>query len=210
VKFGSALFIVTAEHCFSNLGINPEQSLYPRPSDPRGFFAFDLKTVAKSPKARDAEHSDQIILRVSVAHHPVEETSKVRALDLAVPSNSSLPTRVKDIVLRGFPWGLEKHRIDYDAGVVRQQAFATNGLVTANQSPFDHCYYIKMMTPIPDGMTPNGMSGTPAYGVMVDGAPVYCGTVICFNTVTREYLIIGPEMLVNILRNLQKTAPSSS
>ena len=46
VKYEGALFIVSAFHCYSNVQIEPENTLYPRPDDPTGFFAFDTQVRA--------------------------------------------------------------------------------------------------------------------------------------------------------------------
>jgi len=80
VKYGDELFIVSANHCYDNTGIFPEQTLYPRPDDPSGFLAFDLKVRARSPQAKDDKHHDQVVLRVAGSHHPKEEIEKVVAL----------------------------------------------------------------------------------------------------------------------------------
>ena len=78
----------------------------------------------------------------------------------------------------------------------------TIGSVSANPSPFDFCYYIHLRDPIPEGMSPNGMSGAPVYGITAAGMPVYCGMVIEYTEIFREYLVVGPEVLVNALRKL--------
>jgi hypothetical protein len=204
VKFRATLFVISAFHCYSNFGIEPEDTLYPRPDDPRGFFAFDTKFRAHSPQAKDNEHYDQVVLRVAKSHHSQAEIDKVSALDLANPGNSRLPTspRIKDFSIRGYPFDAPKHGINYDLKIISEQAYTTNGCLTVNKAPFDFCYLIRMLTPIPNGMSPNAMSGTPVYGITYDNKPVYCGTIIQYNGVTREYLAIGPEVLVNALKRL--------
>ena len=204
VRYGDALFIVSANHCYDNIGISPEQTLYPRPDDPSGFFGFDLKVRARSPQAKDDKYYDQVVLRVAGSHHTKEEIEKVVALDLAERSSSLLPTssRIQDIWLRGYPFDCPEYLIDYDQHTIRQQAYVTNGCITTSKAPFDFCYYIKMITPILPGMSPKGMSGAPAYGVTSRGKPAYCGTVIEYNTIINEHLVIGPEVLVNSFRSL--------
>jgi hypothetical protein len=205
VKYSGRLFIVSANHCFENSGISPEQTLYPIPTGrgPQRFFGIDAKYRAKAPEAKDVKHQDQIVLEVAKSHRP-EEIIGVSALDLSLPGNALTPTgkSIKDIFVRGFPFEAPQHAIDYDQQIIRKQAYLTNGLVTATKSSFDFCYFIKLIQPIPDGMSPNGMSGTPVYGVTNQGMPVYCGTIIEYNKFDGEYLIISPEILVNTLKKI--------
>lgn len=202
VKYNSALFITSAFHCYGNIQIEPEETLYPRPDDPRSFFAFDQKSRAHAEQAADDEHYDHVLLRVARSHHSQAEMDKVVALELADPSNVHLPLSgdVKDLWIRGYPHDAPKHRIDYDLRKISQQAYTTNGCIDAGKAPFAFCYSIRMMTPIPDGMHPNGMSGTPVYGVTSNGRPVYCGMIIRYDEFTGQYIAIGPEILVNGLR----------
>lgn len=204
VKYNGYLFIVSAFHCYSNFQIEPEVTLYPRPSDPTGFFAFDFKLRARATQANDDEHFDQVVLRVAKSHHPQSETENVVALDLTVADNSRLPTSkdIKDFMVRGYPFDCPKHGIDYDKNKISYQAYTTNGALSVKKSPFDFCYLIRMIAPIPSGMNPNGMSGSPVYGITQDGRPVYCGTIIKHSQFTGEYLMIGAEVLVNALKGI--------
>ncbi len=204
VKYEGALFIVSAFHCYSNVQIEPENTLYPRPDDPTGFFAFDTQVRAHATQAKDEEHFDQVVLRVAKSHHPQPETDKVVALDLAVAGNSRLPTNkdIKDFMVRGYPFDCPKHGIDYDRTIISYQAYTTNGALSVNRSPFDFCYLIRMIKPIPSRMSPNGMSGSPVYGIVQNGSPVYCGTIIKHSQFTGGYLMIGAEVLVNALKGI--------
>lgn len=203
VKFRRQLFVVSAFHCYVNFGIEPEQTLYPRPDAPSGFFGFDLKVRAEDPGATDKKHADQIVLRVARRKHAQGEMDTVAALDLADPARTKLPTsrRVSDILLRGYPFDCPRHAINYDECSIRHQAYVTNGVLGRTASKFKHCYSVKMITPIPEGMSPNGMSGTPVYGIACR-LPVFCGMIIEYNSITKEYLAVGPEVLVNSLRQL--------
>ena len=204
VRFGHTLYVVSADHCFRNFSIEPQQLMYPRPGRPREAFAFDLQVRAEAPQARDPKHKDQVILRIASSKHGQVETDSVVALDLSDRYNSRLPTSeiVKDIALRGYPWDCPGHEIDYDDEVIRHQAYTTNGCLAVKQSEFDFCYYITLMTPIPHGMDPNGMSGSPIYGVTRRERPVFCGMLIEYNLLTKDYLAVGPEVLVNTLGHL--------
>jgi hypothetical protein len=204
VKYRRALFIVSAFHCYSNSKIDPEQTLYPRPGDPTDFFAFDLKSRAHAEQAKDDEHYDQIVLRVARNHHSESEVDKVAALDLAVPSNARVPTAtgIKDFWIRGYPFAAPKHFVDYDLQRISQQAYCTNGCAGVLKAPYDFCYSIRMITPIPNGTHPNGMSGTPVYGLTHRNTPLYWGTIIRYGQAEGEYIAIGPEILVNCLRQL--------
>ncbi len=204
VKYNKTLYIVSAFHCYSNFKIKPENTLYPRPENPTGFFAFDTKVRARAQQSKDDEHHDQVVLRVAKSHHPESETDKVLALDLADAANSRLPTSrdIKDFMVRGYPFDCPKHGINYELNKISYQAYTTNGALSVNQSPFDFCYLIRMITPIPNGMSPNGMSGSPVYGITQSQDPVYCGTIIKHSKFTGEYLVIGPEVLVNELKRI--------
>ena len=205
VKYKNDLFIVSAFHCYDNFEVDPKNTLYPRPEDPNSFFAFDKKVRAKAVQSKDKKHDDQIFLRVAKSHHSDSEIDKVIALDLADSFNSQLPTsnEIKDIRVRGYPFGCPNYKIDYDRNKIHQQAYTTNGILSVNKASYDFCYYIEMITPIPVGMSPNGMSGSPIYGITQSQKPVYCGTIIEFSTTSGEYLVIGPEVLVNALREFQ-------
>ena len=212
VKYNVALFIVSAFHCYKNFGIKPENTLYPRPDDPRGFFAFDLQSRAHAPQAGDDVHYDHVVLRVARTHHTQQEMDKVSALDLAIPSNARLPTNsgVNDFRIRGYPHDAPKHRIHVDLRKISQQAYSTNGCLGVGKAHFDFCYSIRMITPIPAGMHPNGISGSPVYGITYSNQPVYCGTIIKYAEATGEYIAIGPEILVNGLKGLDADTPVAS
>jgi hypothetical protein len=85
---------------------------------------------------------------------------------------------------------------------ISYQAYTTNGALSVSKSPFDFCYLIRMVTPVPDGMSPNGMSGSPIYGITQSQDAVYCGTIIKHSKYTDEYLVVGPEVLVNALKGI--------
>lgn len=203
VKYNGVLFIVSAFHCYSNLKIKPENTLYPRPDNSNRFFAFDQQSRAHVEQAKDDEHYDHVVLRVAKSHHSHDEIDKVTALDLAVSTNARLPMSngIKGFRIRGYPHDAPKHGVNYDLKKISQQAYNTNGCKGVKKAPFDFCYSLQMMTPIPCGMHPNGMSGTPVYGI-IDGHPVYCGTIIKYSKITGEYIVIGPEILVNGLKGL--------
>lgn len=204
VKYNGSLFIVSAFHCYENSSIQPEQTLYPRPDDPSCFFAFDMQTRAHAKNANDDEHYDQVILHVARSCHGQEKMDKVVALDLAIPGNAHLPTNsgINDFRIRGYPFDAPRYEINYDEKNIRQQAYSTNGCIGVDKAPFDFCYSIRMITPIPDGMTPNGMSGSPVYGMTYDNKPVHCGTIIRYSKDLGEYIVIGPEVLVNALKGI--------
>jgi hypothetical protein len=203
VKYNGDLFIVSAFHCYRNFQIKPENTLYPRPNNRNRFFAFDQTSRAQAKQAKDNEHYDHVVLRVAKSHHPQNEVDKVIALDLSDSLNARLPTnnRIEDFRIRGYPHDAPKHSINYDLKKISQQAYTTNGYMGIKKTLFDFCYSLKMMTPIPSGMHPNGMSGTPVYGI-IDKHPVYCGTIIKYKEITGEYIVIGPEILVNHLKGL--------
>ncbi len=204
VRFRKTLYVVSADHCFKNFGIEPKQTMYLTPGDPRMAFGFDLQIRAESPSAKDPKHKDQVILRVASSTHNQRDIDKVVAVDLSDRRNSRLPTssNLKDIVLRGYPWDCPAHGIDYTEEVIRHQAYTTNGCFSTEPSGFAYCYYVSLMSPVPDGMKPNGMSGSPIYGITHAGQAVFCGMVIEYNSRTRDYLAVGPEVLVNTLLKL--------
>ncbi len=194
LRFKDKLYIVSAFHCFSNYEIEPKQLFYLSPID-------DLQIRPSCPTAGDNKHQDQVILRVSPLIHGNDEIDRILALDVSDINNSAIPTsdKVRDIVLRGYPLDAPLHGIDFEKCSIQMQAFVTNGCLEVRRSQFDYCYYIKMIKPISDGMSPNGMSGSPVYGVSSSGAPVFCGMIIEYFSLTAEYLIIGPEVIVNCL-----------
>ncbi|MCC6444125.1 MAG: hypothetical protein IT210_11815 [Armatimonadetes bacterium] len=202
VKYNGSLYIVSAFHCYSKYELKPEQTCYPRPDDPTDFFAFDRCARFKAEHAMDDEHYDHIALRVSQSHHSQGEMDKVAALDLANPDNARPPESndIIDFVLRGYPAPMQK--IDYDLKKISYQAYMTNGCLGVAKAPFDLCYSIRMKTPIPDNMDPKGMSGTPLYGINHNRKIVYCGMLIQYGEFTGEYIAIGPEILVNGLKEL--------
>lgn len=104
--------------------------------------------------------------------------------------------------MRGYPFDCPKYGIDYDRTTISYQAYTTNRALSVKESSYDYCYLIRMKTPIPSGMSPNGISGAPVYGITKDNTPVYCGTIIKHNYITGEYLMIGAEVLVNTLKSM--------
>ena len=204
VKYNKTLFIVSAFHCYNNFKIEPENTLYPRPEKPTRFLAFDTKVRARAQQSKDDEHFDQVVLRVARSHHPESETDKVFALDLAYEVNWRLPNskNIKDFMVRGYPFDCPKYKINYQKKRISYQGYTTNGVLSVHKSPFDFCYLVRMIEPIPNGMSPNGMSGSPIYGINQSQTPVYCGTIIKYSNFTDEYLVIGPEVLVNTLKEI--------
>lgn len=205
VKYKGSLFIVSAYHCYKTCNIEPEGTLFPLPSDPQEFFAFDRTYRFRVPTSNDEEHYDHVCLRVAGTSLSDSKFDKVNALDLAIQSNAKLPTsnEIKDFWIRGFPHDAPKHRIDYEQKTISKQAYCTNGVLHVKKAPSDFCYIIGMKTPIPSGMHPNGISGSPVYGITFANQPVYCGTIIKYSEGSGEYFVIGPEIIVNGLNSLE-------
>jgi hypothetical protein len=207
VKYGSDLFIISAEHCFSNHNIKPQDTLFPIPGKPREFYGFDNVIRAKSENADDLKHHDHIILHVSNEHHNGNDINSLVALDLLTRGNHVLPTStdIKDIFIRGYPFDALLYGINYENGKIAKQAYLTNGILSKHHSYYNYCYMVKMKTAIYSGGDPNGMSGSPVYAQMQNDEIAYCGTLIGYNKYTEEYLLIGPEIIIKALEELKKT-----
>ena len=151
--------------------------------------------------AIDQKHYDQIALEVSSEIHDKTALGSVNALDLSMPKNSiSLSdSSLSDVWLRGFLFDNPAHEVCYENSKIRQQAYVTNGIVSSKKSTFDHCHMVKLKTPIPEGFSPRGMSGSAVYGVDRDGCVRLGGAVIEFNEYTNEYMVIDAAVLVGML-----------
>jgi hypothetical protein len=58
---------------------------------------------------------------------------------------------------------------------------------------------LKVKTPTPEGMSPDGMSGSAVYGVDHNGNAKLAGTVIEYNSITNEFLVIDSIVLSKML-----------
>lgn len=202
VRWKNKLYIVSAFHCYENHQVGPEATLYPIPTKSDHFFGFCCKLRAKVNEAKDLKHYDQILLQVSPDIHSTEELDSVNAFDL---SNTqmliSLSSQdISDVWLRGFIFDNPDHAVDYDASKIKQQAYVTNGFVSSRKSIFDYCHMLKVKTPVPSGMSSNGMSGSAVYAVDNKGNVRFAGTVIEHNSFTDEFLVIDSMVLSELLR----------
>lgn len=199
VRWENKLYIISAFHCYENHKLKPENTLYPFPGDECKFVGFTNILRAKSNEDNDQKHCDQVILEVSI--YDVDKLKDLNTLDLSY-SDSILDinsSEVKDVWLRGYLWGNSNHYIDYEAKKIQKQAFLTNGLVSKNKSPYDYCFYLKVKTPTPHDMSPNGMSGSPVYVEDQIGNLRLAGTIIGYNEIRKEYLAIDAKILRTIL-----------
>lgn len=201
VRWKGSLYIVSAYHCYENHQIAPENTLYSTPSDQRSFFGFCNTLRGKVQGTSDQRHYDQIALEVSCEIHSKTDLDSVVALDLSTPNNSiSLSdSSLSDVWLRGFVFDNPAHEVCYENSKIRQQAYVTNGMVSSRKSTFDHCHMVKVKTPIPEGFSPRGMSGSAVYGVDRHGNIRFGGTVIEFNEYTNEYMVIDSAVLAGVL-----------
>lgn len=203
VRWKNALYIVSAFHCFENHGLKPESTLYPIPSSPNEFFGFSHTLRAKLPETQDMRHYDQIVLQVSNELHPIQQTAAVKAIDLSDDDNIaklSEPDTIHDVWLRGYPLQNPSHLVDSEKKKIKPQALVTNGFVSSRKSPSAHCSYVKVQTPSPFGWAPNGMSGSAVYVTDVLGKTRFAGTLIEFNELTDEFLVIDPTPLHTMLK----------
>lgn len=201
VRWKGSLYIVSAYHCYENHQIAPENTLYSTPSGQRSFFGFCNTLRGKVQGTSDQRHYDQIALEVSCELHSNTDLDSVVALDLSTPNNSiSLSdSSLIDVWLRGLVFDNPAHELCYENRKIRQQAYVTNGMVSSRKSTFDHCHMVKVKTPIPEGFSPRGMSGSAVYGVDRHGDIRFGGTVIEFNDYTNEYMVIDSAVLAGVL-----------
>jgi hypothetical protein len=197
------LYILSAKHCYTNHQLKPECTLFPVSTDPRSFYAFDRIYQGSIPGASDDQHSDFIALRVAKNKHSKEELLTQVALDLSTDNTVSLATnkRLIDVWVRGYPFENPKYGVDYDAHAIRSQAYTTNnGGLDVTRSPFDRCYWLNLKAPVPPNVSPNGMSGSPVYGIHFSGRILFLGIITCFDRASSNYLLVGSEVVANLLR----------
>ena len=195
VRWKNDLYIVSALHCYENYAINPECTCYPIPINEREFFGFCRTLKARDKIVENRKHSDQILLKVASDIHSEEQLNSVEALDLSDAQSIIflLDQGIKDVWLQGYPFGNPSHRIDETT--IMKQAYVTNGLEYIKKSSFDHCYFLKVKTPTPNGVSPNGMSGSPVYALDQYDRIRLAGTIIEYNCYTNEFLVIGSFIL---------------
>jgi hypothetical protein len=202
IRWKKTLYIVSAYHCFENHQINPEDTLYPIPTDQSSFFGFCQKLRVKIDEATDLKHYDQILLQVSTEIHKEVHLESVESLDLsceqAIISLSN--TNIKDVWLRGYLFDNPDHEIDFEKSKIRQQAYMTNGIVSTRKSFYNYCHMLKVKTSTPENFSPNGMSGSPVYAEDTQGNIRFAGTVIEYNKFTDEFLVIDSSIIRELLR----------
>ena len=201
VRWGNKLYIVSAFHCFENHQLKPEDTLYPIPTDKNDFLGFCFTLRAKIEEAEDSKHYDQILLEVSTDIHSEEQLNSVGAIDLSNIGSIITPSdkEINDVWLRGYLSENPSHEISYDERKIKQQAYLTNGIVSARQSAFKFCQLLKVKTPTPEGYSPDGMSGSPVYATDQQGKIKFAGTIIEFDIYTEEYLVIDSSVIRELL-----------
>lgn len=207
VRWRSNLYIVSAFHCYEKREVNPEATLYPIPTTTAEYFGFSCKLRAKIDESTDLKHYDQIALQVSSELHSSTQIDSVNAVDLSdLDTIAKLTDRnvVSDAWFRGYLYENSSHAIDHEFFKIKQQAYITNGIVSSRESDFKRCCYVKVKTPAPNGMSPNGMSGSAVYTSDKYGKIRFAGTVIEFNELTEEFLVIDPTVLRELLEKSNK------
>jgi hypothetical protein len=203
VRWNKNLYIISAYHCYENHDVKPEKTLYSIPkSEPLQFYGFNFKLTAKIKNAKDDKHKDQVILVVSNELHTQNIVDLPKALDLSDNENiiSLSDPEISDVWLRGYLSNNDSHKIDYEKKKISPQAYVTNGIVSTRGSNSAHCYLLKVKTPCPEGLSPDGMSGSPVYAITNQGRLGLAGTVIEFNSLTDEFLVIDSAVLRELLR----------
>lgn len=201
VRWKNNLYVVSAFHCFENHQVEPEGTLYPIPTKPEQYFSYCHKLRAKVNEANDLKHYDQILLQVSAKIHSNEQLYSVTALDLSKSDSviSFATGEIADVWLRGYLSENAEHEVDYEKRKIRQQAYVTNGYISSRKSLFDYCHMLKVKTPTPKDMSPDGISGSAVYGVDRNGNAKLAGTVIEYNSFTNEFLVIDGIVLRKLL-----------
>ena len=158
--------------------------------------------TAKTKDIEDEKHKDQVILVVSNDLHTPNILELPNAIDLSDIKNivSLSEPGIKDVWLRGYLLENPSHEIDYDSKKLKPQAYVTNGIISSRESSSDFCHLLKVKTPFPDGLSPNGMSGSPVYAINQQGELGLSGTIIEFNTYTKEFLVIDSAVLRELLK----------
>ncbi|MGD9212513.1 MAG: hypothetical protein PVI90_17150 [Desulfobacteraceae bacterium] len=202
VRWQNNLYIVSAFHCYKNHQVKPEDTLYPIPTNTQSFFGFCCKLRASVNEAKDLKHYDQILLQVAADIHSAEQISSVVASDLSDAGSviSLSDQKIRDVWLRGYLLENPVHAIEYERNNIRQQAYVTNGYLSSRKSMFDFCHMLKVRTPVPEGLSPNGMSGSPVYAIDQSYRDRFAGTVIEYNSYTDEFLVIDSSVLQELLR----------
>ncbi len=201
VRWKEHLFIISAYHCYENHGIDPEKTLYPIPSCPESFFGFcEVLRFAEDLDANNQKHCDQIALKV----HSRDSTAlrSVNALDLSIAKNSiSLSDNIpRDVWLRGFLFDNPAHHICYEKNKIYQQAYVTNGYVSSRVYHSNkYCHMVKVKTPTYKNFSPQGMSGSAVYCEDIHGNIRFGGTVIEYNEMTCEFMVIDALILCELL-----------
>ena len=203
VRWGKNLYIISAHHCYKNHDVKPEKTLYPIPSsDPLQFYGFNFKLTAQLKNIEDEKHEDQVILVVSSDLHTQDTLDLPNAIDLSDAGNivSLSEPGIKDVWLRGYLLDNPSHKIDYENKKIKPQAYVTNGIISSRDSGSDFCHLLKVKTPFPEGLSPNGMSGSPVYAINQQGELGLSGTIIEFNIYTEEFLVIDSGILRELLK----------
>ncbi len=200
VRWKKNLYIISAHHCYKNHNVKPEKTLYPIPdSAPLQFYGFNSKLTAQ---IENKKYKDQVILVVSKKLHTQKIVDLTKAIDLSDNMNivSLSESKIKNIFLRGYLLDNPSHKIDYDNKKIKPQAFIATGIRSLRKSSFDFCHFLKVKTPFPENMSPNGMSGSPVYGINQQGTLGLSGTIIEFNSYTNEFLVIDSLVLRDLLK----------
>ncbi|MBM6550312.1 hypothetical protein [Marinomonas ostreistagni] len=197
-------YIVTAKHCSVNCELSPLDLLYAKHETSDEFFGYDQSSTINAPDSQ--KYADLIALRISEDESRI--ALKLPCLDLTNPYLCiDLSTEdINDVIIRGYPYINPNYSIDYDSGKIKYSGYRTNKMTHVRKGSLEHCTYIKMETPIhPELTSPNkkinanGMSGSPVYALDKNNNIRFAGTIIGYNDMTDEYLIVNSYIIKEFL-----------
>jgi hypothetical protein len=198
LRYKNSLYIVTALHVLRNLCREPKDMMYIVGSDKRNAFSYDLFIFGNEQLGKK---NDFCLSRVT--NPELMGALKFGSIfDLEKDLLSISADSLHDLYIRGYPEELKGNFVDYDSGKISTQAYMTNGFERIRQIDEPGCSCIKMKTPVDlkFNNNPNGMSGSPVYGINKALKPGICGIMIGYNKFTDEYLIINASSILDSLK----------
>ena len=202
VQFGALHFVVSTLHGCRNLNYRPESILYV--PDFKEKFAFSYDAILQGKYEKDGDkNEDFVLLRIADLEINKVGLERVTLKDIKMRKDVCLPGEVKDLFTRGFLYELDTNAIDYDSQSISMQAYTTNGVEYIHKSIWEGCFFVKFKSPKPNCISghPNGMSGSPVFGLKHDGTTGLFGMIIEHDLLSDEFLVLSVEVINSAIRN---------
>ena len=163
VEFNNRLFFVTAHHCLRNLQYTPEQLKITPHSASKEVINFDRQYAGRSLVPDDPDRADLLILHVNIRNSPLEALQGLLPFHLS-SITCGVPGGSPDLQYRAHGYPASSCEVDYDSLRITGRTVILDLQHNGPASSISHVH--KFTYPKDDCADPNGLSGSPVFGMI--------------------------------------------